>query len=610
MGSTRFGIRYRLSLVLLLSALNSIALAALAIISVSAVIESPSPEVVGAVRNMQSLVDLAHDNALSGNLKDPAQVRRIEQALDSAAPALDPVRGRLPALDADLESYVAANRAWVAASSARPAADPDQDPLLAQRLAELRLAHRHLSGSAQLAISYERPLWVEQAVPLLPWGLAWVLFVGGVTVVAAWSLRTQLSQPLVALADAAGHLARGNLRVRIPRYGDIPEIGVLADAMRAARDSVLHLLAEQDARTVREKAVFQHMSDGVMLCDEAGVVLQLNPRAEQLLWQLVPTGLEPRTGHSVHRLVREVNQEVLAAGRAQTFEVHRVAPGQEDSRGNRVFVEVGLRPIPATSSAPGSWVIVLHDVTRDRELDAMQREFLSVVTHELKTPLTAIEGYARLLLKGRAGSLSERQTVFVQTISDQSSVLKAMVQNLLDTSRLEGGALPIHRQEIELSPTMRELADTWEGSATSREISLNLETRDLRGVVLNLDPFRLQQVVGNLVSNALKFTERGGRITLRAYPSGTTAVIEVEDSGRGIPADKQARVFDKFFQVARGDTRVAGGAGLGLFICKQLVDAMDGTITVRSDEGVGSCFTIRFPIVRADEVSIPLQGEE
>lgn len=371
--------------------------------------------------------------------------------------------------------------------------------------------------------------------------------------------------------------------------------------MRAARDKVIELLDEQEARIAREKTVFQHMSDGVLLCSRDGTVLQLNPRAEQLLWQLVPTGIEPRAGHQVHRLVKEITPEILSAGRPLTLEVDRAPPGQEEIRGARTYVELTLRPIPSTSQAQGSWVLVLRDVTRERELDELQREFLSVITHELKTPLTAIEGYARLLLRGKAGELQPRQGEFVRTISDQSAVLKAMVQNLLDTSRLEGGSLPIHRQEIALDQVMVELTETWTGGAATREIELVLETRSLAGVVLDLDPFRLQQVVGNLVGNALKFTEHGGRITLRAFPAGQLAVIEIEDTGRGIPPDKLERVFDKFFQVARGDTRVAGGTGLGLFISRQLVEAMGGTISVRSEEGVGTCFTLRFPIVAAPD---------
>lgn len=597
MESTRFGIRYRLSVVLLLAALNSAAMLALCIVLFSAVADSPPGTVLGAVVNAQSLVDQAHDAALTGDLSQPQTRQTVQKALDGADDLVQGLDPAPAAVVADLAVYREAADALLATVAARPDARPDSDPRLAEDLEVLRRTHERLRGSMQLAISYPRPPWVEQAIPLVPWAMAWVLAVGAVTMAGAWSLRSLVSRPLAELAEAAQALARGELQVEIPKVHGAPEIDVLAQAMRSARDGLARALLERESRSAREKAILAHMSDGVALLDADGTVLQLNPRAEQILWQLAPLGVEPREGLPAWRLVKEIEPSVLDARAPQDLEAVRVVPGRA-GREARTWVALTIRPVPPLRPGTGGgFALMLRDITAQRELDQLQREFLSVITHELKTPLTAIEGYARLLLRGKAGPLQDRQREFVDTIAGQSAVLKTMVQNLLDTSRLEDGRLPIERQRVELSRLVEDLAATWRGGAATQDIRLHAEQIDADGVLLDADPFRLQQVVGNLVGNALKFTPRGGRITLRARGTAGQAVLEVEDTGRGIPADKVARIFEKFFQVERGDTRVAGGAGLGLYICKQLVEAMDGSISVRSVEGAGSCFTILLPRV-------------
>ena len=600
MDSTRFGIRYRLSVVLLLAALNSVAMFAAAIVLFSAVSQSPPRELLDSVLNAQGLVDLAHDTALTGDLRDAETRERIARALLDAERLIEPLDPPLVAVEGDLASYIEASREFMQTTQARPGASPGSDARLAEDLEVLRRAHHHLRGSMQLAVSYPRPAWVEQAIPLLPWTMAWVVAIGAVTLVGAWSLRSLVSKPLAELARSAEAMAGGDLQVDIPAAAEAPEIAALARAMRSARDNLVAALHEREARSAREKAILAHMSDGVLLVDPDGTVLQLNPKAEQLLWQLVPVGVEPRAGQPVWRMVREIDAALLQRRQSQDLVAMREVPGRAGPSA-RTWVALTIRPVPPVSpGAGGGWAVMLRDVTSERELDQMQREFLSVVTHELKTPLTAIEGYARLLLRGKAGALQDRQRDFVETIATQSSVLKDMVQNLLDTSRLEDGRLPIDRQVVDLSRLVEDLAETWRGGAASHEIELSTELIEVEGVLLDVDPFRVKQVVGNLVGNALKFTGRGGRITLRARTAAGEAIIEVEDTGRGIPQDKVDRIFEKFFQVERGDTRVAGGTGLGLYICRQLTEAMGGRISVRSQEGVGSCFSILLPVAGGD----------
>lgn len=600
--SIRHGIRYRLSVVLLLATLNSVALFALAVVLFSALADSPPRDVLDAVLRMQAMVDATQELALTGDLADPAVRKELAWGAEAAGPLLQPVAEHVSSVVADLESWQRAMDRYLQ-NGALVGTEAEPAPaVLGDDLARLLQTHRHLRGTSQLAIASPRPVWVEQVLPWLPWGVAWVVLVGAITVVAAGSLHGLLYRPLLALAEASNAVARGELGAAIPEPTGAPEIAALAVAMRQARDNLVASLHEQEARSARESAILAHMSDGVLLVDPTGIVLQINPRAETLLWQVVPTGVEPRVGVRVQALAPELDETRLRRREAHELELSREGgPGRP-----RVTIRVGLRPVPSLQAgAPGGWVLMLRDISAERELERLQLEFLSVVTHELKTPLTAIDGYARLLLRGKAGELQPRQVEFVETIASQSAVLKSMVQNLLDTSRLESGRLPVEIQRVDLGSLMGEVEATWRGGATSREIALAAETAGTSGVEVLVDPFRFQQVLGNLVGNALKFTPRGGRITLRARVEGEassqSAVIEVEDTGRGIGADKLDRVFEKFFQVERADTRLAGGSGLGLYICRQLIETMGGRIAVRSVVDVGSTFIIHLPVAGSSE---------
>jgi signal transduction histidine kinase len=170
-----------------------------------------------------------------------------------------------------------------------------------------------------------------------------------------------------------------------------------------------------------------------------------------------------------------------------------------------------------------------------------------------------------------------------------------MVQNLLDTTRIEGGNLPIHLQSVELCGFVQQIGNTWRGNTENRGIRFELDNRVPPGLSIAADPFRLEQVVGNLMSNAGKFTTAGGTIRLEACVDGGLVHLAVHDTGRGIPPEAVPRVFDKFFQVEHGDKRAAGGAGLGLYIVRQLVEAMHGVVGVESEVGVGSRFQVSFP---------------
>jgi signal transduction histidine kinase len=235
------------------------------------------------------------------------------------------------------------------------------------------------------------------------------------------------------------------------------------------------------------------------------------------------------------------------------------------------------------------------------ELDRLKAEFVSVASHEIKTPLSVIRGYASLLEDGIYGEVSEQQQKALHSISDQTERLARLVQRLLDISRFEAGGGRLECKEIALRPFLADLAHGFDVLAYQNEISFALEVADDLPEALVGDPDRLNEVLGNLLSNAFKFTPKGGRIRLVARPGRERdpvreVVVEVVDTGVGIPADKLPKIFEKFFQVENEAQPRSVGSGLGLAIAREIVEAHGGTISAESREGLGTTFRVVLPL--------------
>lgn len=240
-------------------------------------------------------------------------------------------------------------------------------------------------------------------------------------------------------------------------------------------------------------------------------------------------------------------------------------------------------------------------------LRRLEAEFVSIASHELKTPLSVIKGYVSLLQDGVYGEIPAEQVKILDSIDDQSDRLNRLIRQLLEVSRFEAGAGRLELQPVALEPFLADLATSFDVLAYQNEIDFRLEVPESLPETLEGDPDRLNEVVGNLLSNAFKFTPRHGWIRLRARPyngpEGEGIVIEVSDTGVGIPADKLPRIFEKFFQVENEAQPRSVGSGLGLSISREIVEAHGGTISAESTVGQGSTFRVflplRPPVIRA-----------
>jgi signal transduction histidine kinase len=228
------------------------------------------------------------------------------------------------------------------------------------------------------------------------------------------------------------------------------------------------------------------------------------------------------------------------------------------------------------------------------ELDRLKAEFVSLATHELKTPINVIGGYAELLDEGLYGDLDPKKRNVVALIQDQTRVLTRLVNQLLDLSRFEAGAIPLEWQEIDMHALLAGVEETFRALATQKQVRFLVETDPSLPATVHGDPERIRhEVLGNLLSNAFKFTPTGGEVRLRAWGDRETVLLEVADTGVGIPEGEIPHIFDKYYQV--GAEAKSKGSGLGLAIVKHVVEAHGGHVAASSNPGEGTRFRISLP---------------
>jgi signal transduction histidine kinase len=228
------------------------------------------------------------------------------------------------------------------------------------------------------------------------------------------------------------------------------------------------------------------------------------------------------------------------------------------------------------------------------ELDSLKDEFIALVSHELRTPLTSIRGYLELLLEGEAGELTQEQQQFLGVVERNAHRLLHLVGDLLFLAQLEAGKLNLEVGAVDLAAVASESVETARPLAEEKDVSLTLATGPVP--LMAGDRGRVAQLLDNLVSNAIKFTPEGGRVDVRLRGVDGDAVVEVRDTGFGIPADEQHRLFERFFRSSIASAQAIPGTGLGLAITKAIVEAHGGQIAVASQEGEGTTFKVTLPL--------------
>jgi two-component system phosphate regulon sensor histidine kinase PhoR len=384
-----------------------------------------------------------------------------------------------------------------------------------------------------------------------------------------------VARPLTDIATAARAIAAG-APPRFPRSG-IPDVDVLVQSLRQMHRQLADRFEEVRREQAESGALVESMVEGVVAADGRGHIVTANPAARRLLGY-GPTEPLPDLPELFRvKAVREVVDAVLGG---------EVVQDRQLEMDDRVFL-MNARPLPT-----GGAVLVLHDLTETRRLEAVRRDFVANVSHELKTPLTSISGYAETLLGDSADP--EMTQRFMRTILSNARRMQRLVDDLLDLSRIESGRWHPTLSEVDIAAVARESWAALAGRADSRHIDLTLDLApDAATVAADLDAIR--QILTNLMDNSLRHAPEGGRVTCLARRLDGQVSVAIRDNGSGITREHLPRIFERFYRADQSRSRDEGGTGLGLAIVKHLVEAHGGRVSAESERGSGTTVTCLFP---------------
>jgi NtrC-family two-component system sensor histidine kinase KinB len=394
-------------------------------------------------------------------------------------------------------------------------------------------------------------------------------------------LISSMRRPLEQLVGAAGKLAGGDLRARVA-VGGPAETATLGTAFNEMADELQGAYRRLEESRQRLAVTLESLSDGIITVDERGTVTDANPAARRLLpWA--------ETGAPVRELL---------SGQIQARRLERLLAGREQEE---IHIGEGESVLAVTASRlgaeEGGTVLSVRDISERARLERMKDEFVLTASHELRSPLTSVQGFAELLMLERE-KLSPKQAETVEIILNNTRHLVRLLNDLLDLARSDAGRLSINPAPTDMGPLVEDVARTIRAQTEAKDQRLEVEIEpDLPRV--NAEPDRIRQVLVNLVTNAHEYCPEGASISVTARRVGDEVEIAVGDDGPGIPKPQADHIFDRFTRGDAGLTQRVGGTGLGLAISKSLVELHGGAIGVSSTPGEGSTFRIVLPVLSA-----------
>ncbi|MEC0206454.1 ATP-binding protein [Paenibacillus lautus] len=455
-------------------------------------------------------------------------------------------------------------------------------------------AGENFDGFVRLSVSLkEVDQGVKQGWTVMGIGLL-VLFL--IAALVSYRVAKGLTSPLEKITRVARRISRleYDARVKIHRKD---EIGQLAQAINGMADSL-----QTQLRTIRDnedllQSVLNNMTGGIVMVSGAGQIILVNRAAEKMLG----INAEVITGKSYRELKQHYELTKLMEEGLESKE------GFHEERNIYYPVEsiirldgVAMMQEEEQESYRGM-LFLLQDVSDIRRLERMRSEFVANVSHELKTPLAAVKGFAETLL---GGGVTDEKTSrsFLQIIYDESERLNRLIGDILELSKIESKRIQMDYSPIHLSAFFDTISEMMRTVAEKKRISLELDIPE--ELFMEGDEDKLRQIFMNLLSNAISYTQEGGRVKLTAREKHSNGNAEdivefiVKDSGIGIPKKDLPRIFERFYRVDKARSRGSGGTGLGLSIVKHLVDLHHGTIKVESELGIGSSFIIELPVLQ------------
>ncbi|MCM3001096.1 cell wall metabolism sensor histidine kinase WalK [Paenibacillus cellulositrophicus] len=418
-----------------------------------------------------------------------------------------------------------------------------------------------------------------------------ILLALGMTCVLGVILAHTITHPIKEMTNHATAVAEGSFDQKMPVFGN-DEIGQLSEAFNYMTSRLREALIQNEEEKEKLASILTNMSDGVIATDEAGKVILMNRRAGAILG----VDEDELAGSDIAQVLG------LTPEQADTFTegtyvtmLLQISPEEEKEKSRHYMVRVTFTPIHRREFGITGTIAVLQDVTEQEKLEASRREFVANVSHELRTPLTTIKSYTEALDDGALDDppLAAR---FVGVIQNETERMIRLVTDLLHLSRLDNKEALLRKQPTDVLEMLEDVSDRF--SFQMQQKGIQAEVRVEEGVQkAPFDRDQIDQVLDNLVSNALKYTPSGGSITMEAaLTEGRLLAISVQDTGIGIPKKDLDRIFERFYRVDKARSRNMGGTGLGLSIAREIVLAHGGTISLQSELGQGTKVTFTLPL--------------
>ncbi|WZX99311.1 ATP-binding protein [Bacillus sp. FSL W7-1360] len=398
-------------------------------------------------------------------------------------------------------------------------------------------------------------------------------------------ITRQMVQPIEDATKAAIRLAEGDYKIRTYEVGN-HELGLLGRSINVLAYNLQQLSRRHQAQQEQMATLIDHMGSALLFMDVRGDIVMLNQTAEHVFDVRSSDWL----GQPYHKVVDSESLVQFIQSIYSSEEKSREQIEWTKHFYTRTYDVYGA-PVLTKSARLRGVTIVLHDVTEQKKLEQVRKDFVANVSHELKTPVTSIKGFAETLLDG---ALQEAQLAeqFTEIIWKESDRLQTLIADLLELSHIEHAHFALKLTPVVLADIVDEVKTLLLAKAEEKDIHLSVVTDG--DTTIEADPQRVKQILLNLTSNAIAYTQPGGQVTMTIQEKEDHVLLQVADTGIGIAAENLARVFERFYRVDRDRSRHSGGTGLGLAIVKHLAEAHQAKIAVESMLGKGSTFTVTF----------------
>jgi two-component system phosphate regulon sensor histidine kinase PhoR len=404
-----------------------------------------------------------------------------------------------------------------------------------------------------------------------------------IIIVSIWTERTIVGG-LKGMSEAAADLAVGNLSRRVAEP-DIKDFSELARDFNEMAEQIRNRVEEAAEERGKLETVLDNISAGIMVTDAERKIVLLNPAAEEILGVQQEDALGNRVIEVFSSSELDVTVSRATEGESVDEEIELLYP--------KMYLQVKSNPVVSSEGEVVAAVSAIEDITALKRLNMIRQDFVANVSHELRTPVASIKALSDSLL---AGAVEQKETAerFLKDLDQEVTRLAQLIEDLLTLSKLETKEAILQAEDIQVKDLVQECIDSKDLLAEEFGVGMDVELSDPEESI-NGDRRLLRTALNNLLDNAIKYNHAGGKVTVRQTSDDEHVILQVQDTGIGIPRDELPRIFERFYRIDKARSRETGGTGLGLSIVKHIADLHRGGIDVTSVEGEGSTFSIRIP---------------